>query len=213
VPSGEEIKPTLRELIAGGDRDALTGYYDAHAGAVHEYCGRLCPPERLNEAVLAAFTDFLGRVAAAQADTDLDESLHKSARVAAAGRMDLTGRREPICGFVPEVIVARTNREHRRDPVALDEHLAACRFCQVTAQRLRDAEATLLGSSARPAPADVRTAWLQIASGVEPVTGNRDAAGHAVAGNIPSKEQPATVRRRRGGLVAAARRVLPPSLR
>ena len=209
VPYGGETQQTLRELIAGGDPDALEGYYDAHAGTIHEYCAQLCPAARISEAVLAALTDFLGRVATAQPDVDLDELLRKSARVAAASRMDLTGMRDPVCRFVPEVMVARTNGEHRRDPAAVDKHLDACRFCQTTAQRLLDAEETLRGNSARPAPADVRTAWLGIASRAEPTFGNIDPAGHAVAESIPRKEQPTTVRRRRGGLIAVARQVMP----
>ena len=209
MPFGGEIQQTLRELIVEGDPDALEGYYDAHAGTVHEYCAQLCPAARISEAVLAAFTDFLSRVTTAQPDVDLDELLRKSARVAAASRMDLTGMRDPVCRFVPEVIAARTNGEHRRDPVAVDKHLDACRFCQTTAQRLLDAEETLRGSSARPGPADVRTAWLDIASRSEPTFDNIDPAGPPAAESIPRKDQPSTVRRRRGGLIGTARQVMP----
>lgn len=212
-----EVQPTQRDLIARGDPDVLERYYDSHAATVHEYCALLCPPDRISEAVLAAFTDLLGRVATAQPDIDLDQLLHSSARVAAASRMDLTGIRDPVCRFVPELIAARTNGELRRAPEAVDKHLAACRFCDATAQRLLDAEETLLGKSAWPPPADVRTAWLDMASRPEPVSGNREPAGRPLAKTIPrkeqpttvQKEQPTTVRRRRGGVMGAARRVVP----
>jgi hypothetical protein len=156
--------PTLVELILSGDQDALAGYYDGSAPSVYQYCAQVCPPEHVDEAVLASFADFLGRVRGAGKNADLDEMLRKSTRSAAASRMHLSNTRDPACRSMPELIAARTNRELPHDEAPIKAHLERCRACRRATQRLVEAEDALARPASRQPPDEVRTGWLLIAS-------------------------------------------------
>ncbi len=160
--SGE--RPTLLELIAAGDPDAAAGFYDARAPSVREYCVEICSPEQADQATLAAFVDFLGRVGGAPADADPDELLRKSTRTAAASRMHLSEPHEPTCRSIPELIAARANGElpHNEEPI--NEHLERCATCRHTAERLAQAEDALIRTPSGHPPEHVREGWLQIGS-------------------------------------------------
>jgi hypothetical protein len=156
--------PILVDLILSGDQDALAGFYDGRAPSVHEYCAQVCPSEYVEEAVFASFADFLGRARAAGAEADLDDLLRKSARTAAASRMDVSNKRDPACRSMPELIAARANGELPHDEGPINEHLERCRPCRQTAQRLVEAEDALVRPPSRQSSNEVRTAWLVIAS-------------------------------------------------
>src|SRR5205807_7323758 len=128
------VGASLHEVITAGDPDALAGYYDARAASVNEYCAQLCPPELVDEAVLAAFADFLGRLHTGSPDADLDELLLRSTRTAAASRMDRPAPREQECRWIPELIAARANGEFPHDEQLINKHLDRCRSCRQAAQ-------------------------------------------------------------------------------
>jgi chemotaxis protein histidine kinase CheA len=156
--------PILADLILSGDRDALAGYYDGRAPSVYQYCAQVCHSEQVEEAVLAAFADFLGRVRAAGPEADLDDLLRKSTRTAAASRMQASSGRDATCRSMPELIVARANDELPHDEGPIKAHLDHCRSCRQAAKRLIEAEDALVGPATRQPPEEVRTAWLLIAS-------------------------------------------------
>jgi hypothetical protein len=224
--------PILVDLILSGDQDALAGYYDGRAPSVYQYCAQICPSQQVEEAVLASFADFLGRVRAAGADADLDELLRRSARSAAASRMKVAKSRDPVCHSMPELIAARANGELPHGEGPIKAHLEDCRSCRQTAQRLIDAEDALVQSATRQPPEEVRTAWLLIATKrtegdrladapprdepaaetPEPPTPEPERPPTPAAAEPPPPAptpvpQPVRVRRRSGGLLGAARRV------
>jgi outer membrane biosynthesis protein TonB len=164
LSSVEVETPILVDLILSGDQDALAGYYDGRAPSVYEYCAQVSRNEHVEEAVLASFADFLGRVRAAGAEADLDELLRKSTRTAAASRMQVSHSRDATCRSMPELIAARANGELPHDEGPIKAHLEGCRSCRQAAQRLVDAEDALVRSASRQPPEEVRTAWLLIAS-------------------------------------------------
>ena len=136
--------PTLVDLILSGDQDALAGYYDGRAPSVYQYCAQVCPREQVEAAVLASFTDFLGRVRAAGAEADLDDLLCKSTRSAASSRMQVGKRLDATCRSIAELIAARANDELPHDERLIKSHLEHCRSCRRTAQRLIEAEDALV---------------------------------------------------------------------
>ena len=156
--------PILVDLILSGDQDAVAGYYDGRAPSVYQYCAQLCPGPAVEEAVLASFADFLGRARSAGADADLDDLLRKSARIAAASRMQVGKSRDPICRSMPDLIAARANEELPYSEEGIVAHIRHCRTCRQTAQRLIEAEDALVQPASRQAPEEIRTAWLLIAS-------------------------------------------------
>ena len=156
--------PILVDLILSGDQDALAGYYDGRAPSVHQYCAQVCPDEQVEEAVLASFTEFLGRVRAAGPDADLDDLPRKTTRTAAASRMEVSNVRDPACRSMPELIAARANGALPRDEGPISAHLEHCRSCRRTVQRLVEAEDALVRAASREASGDVRSAWLLMAS-------------------------------------------------
>jgi hypothetical protein len=234
--------PILVDLVLSGDQDALAGFYDGRAPSVYQYCAQICPTQQVEEAVLAAFADFLGRVRAAGADADLDDLLRKSTRSAAASRMRVAKSRDPVCRSMPELIAARANGELPHGEGPINAHLETCRSCRQTAQKLVDAEDALAQPASRQPPEEVRTAWLLIAAKGQPAVPPtpreevqapepapdppappphpqpavpptpreevqaREPAGQAPA-PAPDPPEPVRVRRRRGGLIGAARRV------
>lgn len=160
------MSTSLAALLRAGDRDALTGFYDARAGYVHGYCASLCAPEDVDGATLAAFVEFLARAAGADSDDDLDLLLVKATRSSAAGRIRLRSS-SPVCRAMPDVLAARANGEHLREEQAFAAHLDECATCRETATRLLDAEQSLKGESQAGPPTDVKETWLEIASAAE----------------------------------------------
>jgi hypothetical protein len=237
--------PILVDLILSGDQDALAGFYDGRAPSVYQYCAQICPSQQVEEAVLASFADFLGRVRAAGSEADLDDLLRKSTRSAAASRMRVPKSRDPVCRSMPELIAARANGELPHGEGPINAHLETCRSCRQTAQKLVDAEDALAQPATRQPPEEVRTAWLLIATtGAETERAVEPAAEApapeppapppapeppapppapeppapppapeppptpaASEPGPPAPSEPVRVRRRRGGLLGAARRV------
>lgn len=156
--------PILAELIVSGDQDAVAGYYDGRAPSVYEYCTQICTPEQVEEAVLASFADFLGRVRGSGHGADLDDLLRKSTRGAAASRMRVSNARDPACRSMPELIAARANGELPHDEAAINAHLEKCRSCRQVAERLVDAEDALVRPTSRTPAEEVRTKWLLVAA-------------------------------------------------
>jgi hypothetical protein len=154
--------PMLAELLRARDRDALTGFYDGRAGYVAAYSAALCPADKVGDATLAAFCDFLARIAAAGPDADVDLLLVKATRGSAAARIEIADR-PAVCRAAPELLAASANGELAYGDRVLAEHLEACATCQETAQRLLDAERQLKEAPSVEPPADVRAAWLRIA--------------------------------------------------
>ena len=160
------MSTSLAALLRAGDRDALTGFYDARAGYVHGYCASICPPEDVDRAALAAFVEFLDRASGAGSDDDLDLLLVKATRSSAAGRIGVRSS-SAVCRAMPEVLAARANGEHLREEQAFAAHLDECATCRETATRLLDAEQSLKGEPRGAPAADVRETWLEIAAVAE----------------------------------------------
>jgi hypothetical protein len=174
-----ERPPSLAALIRDGDPDAVAGFYDGRAGSVREYCASLCPAGLVDEATLAAFVDFLGRLENAGDDADLDELVLQATRTSAAGRARILGppsavRRllghggqagsQPECRSMPELLAAEANGELPAEQHAHREHLNECRVCRVTEARLREAEWGFIRQpEGQPGP-EVRRRWLEIAA-------------------------------------------------
>jgi hypothetical protein len=228
-------QPTLFELIAAGDPDAVAGFYDARVASVCEYCAEVLTAELVDEAVLAAFVDFLGRVGTATASADPDDLLRKSARLAAASRVQVSYVREPACRGVAEVVAALASDELQHDEEPIARHLKRCWRCRGTARHLMQAEDAFVRPPAGQPSEEVRAAWLELASRIpvdavaeldeetETVSKAEWAPEHereAVAEGEPGfgaeqkpqqaatmPESPSRGRLRRGGLVGAARRL------
>jgi hypothetical protein len=163
------------------DRDphALASFFDSHAGNVMEYCSIVCPAGKVDEATFVAFADFLGRLAEADPDADLDDLLRKATRGAAAGRAEVgsdtrgstsarapqTTRAQPeaTCFAMPELLAAYASGELPRNG-QLDRHLVGCKVCRATATRFRAAEDAFTLEARDPPPTAVRRAWLELAS-------------------------------------------------
>jgi hypothetical protein len=171
--------PSLAALIRDGDPDAAAGFYDGRAGSVREYCASLCPAGLVDEATLAAFVDFLGRLEHAGEDADVDELVLQATRTSAAGRLRIVGPRsalgrllgrggqpgnQPECQSMPELLAAEANGELPAEQRGHRQHLQHCAVCKVTAARLREAEwAFIRQPDGQPGP-DVRRRWLEIAA-------------------------------------------------
>ena len=147
-----------------------------------EYCAIVCPAGKVDEATFVAFADFLGRLAQADSDADLDDLLWKATRGAAAGRAEVSGdsrsatsarggpRRatrtqpEATCLAMPELLAAYASGELPRNG-QLDRHLVGCTVCRATATRFRAAEDAFTLKPRDPAPTVIRRAWLELARG------------------------------------------------
>jgi hypothetical protein len=163
----------LLQVIVSGDRDAAAGFFDGRAPTVREYCAELCPPGLVDDATIAAFLDFRGRLVQAPADTDLDDLLRRATRTAAASKMHVAapavrgrGKRAvgPVCLALPELLAAHRSGELPRNDELIRHHLRDCRVCQYTEERLAQAEDAFdRGPSGQP-PEHVRATWLQLAA-------------------------------------------------
>jgi hypothetical protein len=187
--------PSLMQLIASGDEDAILGFRDAHTEQVRSYCAVVCSPELAGDAVEAAFVDFLGRVLEAQhvpdAEDDLEALLLKSTRSAAAPRFAIPesdpSRRPELCAAVPELLAAQANGEVPPNDHLLSSHVKHCERCQAIAALLDRADAAFLGSAG----------WSE-----QPADPEQPAPSPPQpAPSPPPAATSAVVRRRRGGLV------------
>jgi hypothetical protein len=165
-------QPTLREVIVAGDRDAAAGFFDGRGAMIREYCDELCSPPLVDDAVIAAFSDFRGRLIMAPADADLDDLLRKATRSIAATRMDVhaaTDRERDrraisgTCLALPELLAAHRNGELRHGDEPIRQHLRDCRVCQYTEERLANAEEAFTRTPSGQPPQRVRDAWLGLA--------------------------------------------------
>jgi hypothetical protein len=137
-------------MIRGGDADAIAGFRDAHEDLVTAFCAAFCTPERVGEAVDAAFLEFVARVRAGAGTDDepVQGLLLNATRAAAAGRALIApfdsarpSHSDPrLCAAMPELIAAAANGELRGDPTDLAREQAACVTCAATAARMRDAD-------------------------------------------------------------------------
>jgi hypothetical protein len=198
-----EPEQTLVSSIRARDCDVAAGFFDARAAVVWRYCSEVCPLELTDDATLAAFVGFLGRIATAPATADADDLLFKSARSAAAARIDRPDPGSPACEAIPELIAADVNGELTRADEPLREHLGRCRACRHLADRLTQAEDAFSSSAPGEPPDHLRAAWLDLVApdDVEPEGATEPEA-------VVNLEPPAGVRARRGGLVGAARRLI-----
>jgi hypothetical protein len=146
----QRAHPSLAALIGAGDLDAFAGFRDAHAAKVRSYCGEVCARERVEEALAAAFIDFLARLRiAGDHDSSLEKLLLAATRSAAAGRFEVwrslaaveqTGSEiHPDCAAMPELLAASANGELRGDRTTITRHLSSCPTCAITADRTQQA--------------------------------------------------------------------------
>jgi hypothetical protein len=206
---------TVLELIVAGDVDAAAGFYDGRAPSVREYFTRLCRPESVDEATLAAFVDLRGRAANAPPDADADDILSRAARTAAAGRLELRDERWAECRATVELLVARMNGELVRGEAPLERHLKRCSSCRQTAERLASADAALSSAGGEAPPNQIRASWLELVgrepAPEQPVTAEPapvpPAPEPAPAEPAQAPSRPTRARARRGGLIGAARRL------
>ena len=161
------MSESLAELLRARDVDALAGFYDARAGYVEAYCRELCRPEKIEEATLSAFLEFVARASGKAADDELDLLLVKSARGAAAARMSVDSAATE-CRAMPEVLAARANGEDVRGERAFAAHLDGCEICRQTTTRLIDAEQALKSDPHSEPSESVRKRLLELAGGGEP---------------------------------------------
>jgi hypothetical protein len=235
-PDGETRATPPADLLRAGDADAIARYRDARAPRVGAYVAQVCPPDLAQDAVSAAFVDFLARVAGAPgAEDSLDELLLAATRSAAAGRFTVAsppGRTLAVsaeCHAMPELLAAHANRERPTDEGLIGAHLASCSICTHTLVRMQDAERAFAQPSGELPAIELRetvvdTTTMPPARHSEPKL-EPESRGVSPAPNPPSAPPappassaqrsgsrdviyppPAMGRRRSGGLVGAIRR-------
>lgn len=146
----------------------MAEFYEHHAGAVRHFCATVCQPERVEEAIEAAFVDFLGRALAADAESDLTDLLRRATREVAASRIEVHSHVGPrvgtICRSLPELLASRANGELPRRDKPLLKHLRGCDTCQNTEATLEAAELAFEEESWINPPERCREAWLELAA-------------------------------------------------
>ena len=131
------MNSSLLSQIAAREPEAMARFYDDHAGSVRQFCATVCPPYRLEEAVAAAFVNFLGRTAEAGPNTDPRDLLHRATREAAASRIEVESRlgsrpASQICLAAPELLASRANGELPRADRPLLKHIRGCETFRTT---------------------------------------------------------------------------------
>jgi hypothetical protein len=206
------VSATERELVALAE-PAMASFYDDRTSAVRGFCATLCPAERVDEAMDAAFLDFIARAAAAPPEVDLEDLLRRATREVAASRMDPGAGFAPdavtaVCRAMPELLAASVNGELPAEYEPLDEHLRECQICRANHGRLASAEAAFGASSSTtepPAPAAAEPEAAPAAPEASvPAAPEPDRGPRPEFSATPS---PIRVRARRGGLVGAIRRL------
>jgi hypothetical protein len=131
---------SLADRIRGGDTKAISAFRELHLRQMTAYCDVACAPELVDEAVGAAFVDFLGRATQGQhRDEELEALLLDATRAAAAARIRVEAR-QAECFAVPELLAALANHELPGDDRVLREHLEDCPVCQGTRTLTEQAE-------------------------------------------------------------------------
>jgi hypothetical protein len=146
-PDDDTHATQLADSIRAGDHAAIAGFRGARSPRVEAYVAQVCAPELADQAVSAAFVDFLARIAAAPGnDAELDRLLLAATRSAAAGRFTVAsppGRTLAIgteCQAMPELLAAHAADERPADEGLISGHLAGCSVCAHTLARMQDAE-------------------------------------------------------------------------
>jgi hypothetical protein len=131
---------SLAERIRAGDAKAISTFRELHVRQMKSYCDVACPPPLVDEAIGAAFVDFLGRVTEGrQSDEELEGTLLEATRAAAAARITVEAT-QAECTAVPELLAAQANAELPGDDRVLFEHLRDCPVCRATHARMEEAE-------------------------------------------------------------------------
>jgi hypothetical protein len=141
-------------LSSGGEQTGLAAFREAQLPRARAYVAAVCSPDRSEEAISAAFVDFLARAGGEvrgdgepAPDRELDRALLHATRSAAAGRFLVVvpqGRPElsltPECRAMPELLALRANDERPGDEALIGGHLAGCAICARTLARMQEAE-------------------------------------------------------------------------
>jgi hypothetical protein len=174
-PEGETRATSVADLIRAGDADEIARYRDARLPRVVAYVTQVCPPDLAEDAVSAAFVDFLARVAAVPgADASLDELLLAATRSAAAGRFTVAsppGRTLAMsaeCQAMPELLAVHANRERPTDEGLIGAHLASCSICTHTLVRMQDAERAFAQPSGELPAIELRETVVDTTTGQPP---------------------------------------------
>jgi hypothetical protein len=152
--------------LSSGEQTGLAAFREAQLPRVRAYVGTVCSPDRGEEAISAAFVDFLARAGGEAGgdgepapDRDIDRTLLRATRSAAAGRFLVVvpqGRPElslaPECRAMPELLALHANDKRPGDEALIAGHLAGCAICAHTLARVQEAErAFARGSGELPA--------------------------------------------------------------
>ena len=131
---------SLAERIRAGDAKGISTFRELHVRQMKSYCEVACSPELVDEAIGAAFVDFLGRVTeGAQSDEELEGTLFQATRAAVAARIVVEAT-QAECLAVPELLAAQANDELPGDDRVLRDHLLDCPVCQATRARMEQAK-------------------------------------------------------------------------
>ena len=166
-PDGEATSP----IADGGSAPAVAAVVSlsdverSRRESVLAYCARLCDPDRIAEAVDAAFTELHEVLESADghAALDLDRILLDATRSAAADRSDasaalpgfagLSLRRSSACELMPRLLAARASELlGPSDLDRVDRHLARCAACRELERRRAEAERAYELLRAEPPP-------------------------------------------------------------
>jgi hypothetical protein len=150
-------------------RNGLAAFREAQLPRVRVYVDAVCSPERSEEAISAAFVDFLARTGDLGSgdhepalDRELDHELLGATRSAAAGRFLVVvpqGRPElsltPECRAMPELLALHANADRPGDEALIAAHLAGCAICAHTLTRMQEAERAFARASSELPALDV----------------------------------------------------------
>jgi outer membrane biosynthesis protein TonB len=211
---------SLAERIRAGDAKAISTFRELHVRQMKSYCDVACSPPLVDEAIGAAFVDFLGRVTEGrQSDEELEGTLLEATRAAAAARITVEAT-QAECTAVPELLAAQANAELPGDDRILLEHLRDCRVCQATHARMEEAEQAFWPEPepepvVEPEPPVVEPEPVVEVPPEPPLPEPEPEPQPEPAPQPPSAPAPPApivVRRRSGGLVGAIRKRIRPPL-
>jgi hypothetical protein len=184
--------------VRDGDAGALRGLVDRRGAAVLAYTERVAAPGLAVDAAAQAFASFRGAVVAAGDPTALDpeRTLLRGTRYAAAAvapvdrplRARVRGDRPAACAIVPELLVARAERDlGDADGRRLSRHLDRCGACRSVERRFRAGEHAYRDAPDAPPPPQAAVAILQALVDAAPVR-LQPAAAVAVAEPAPDAD-------------------------
>lgn len=155
---------SLAGAVRTGDPAALVGYYRSRSAAALAACSRLCAPDRIGEALEAAFAEVFDAASAGEIEDEhaLDRRLRAAVRSAAADRfgseLSLTAGPPPAgarrvadrvagaargaaCEHMPRLLAARPEGVlSQADRDRMQEHLRRCPACAAAEARFDEAE-------------------------------------------------------------------------